>query len=76
MDELEHARIFSDGFEQGLLAAKSMHSADLQVMSLAHALDALGQHIAQMRNAGEETHERCVECSTIDLLAVVIRTRA
>ncbi len=54
------------------LAGPDPFGGDLEVISLARALDALGLHAAMMDNADEDHHDACLECSTMQLLARVV----
>ena len=65
---------FSAGYDAGLAAAKSLVQppADLQVLSLANALDVLARHAASMDSHDEEWHDNCLECNTIMLLSRVV----
>lgn len=61
------ARTYAEGYDAGLNAERSVASPDLQVLSLANALDALALHCAN-----KYPHRKCVECETTMLLARVV----
>ena len=63
------AEEYARGFADGLAAQRSLVSHDLQVLSLANALDAIALHVGLV---GELAHERCVACETAKVLARVV----
>lgn len=68
MTDPSYTNAYSAGYADGIAAEKSVASPDLQVLSLANALDALALHCANL----PRSHDACLECECAILLGRVV----